>query len=162
MRRPSKIIGTIRSPFFRRAKSSCKIMAANFGSRISISGSCPPQKNNCFMKTGLSSRRKFIQATGAASFGLLMTGHRAFSQVGATAANDKLNIGVVGVANQGGYDLSNVSSQNIVALCDVDDKYLNAVAQKFPGATTYNDFGQLLDQPGIDAVVVATPDHTHA
>jgi predicted dehydrogenase len=114
------------------------------------------------MKTGLSSRRKFLQATGTASFGLLMTGHRAFSQAGATAANDKLNIGVVGVANQGGYDLSNVSSQNIVALCDVDDKYLGAVAQKYPGAKTYNDFRKLLDQKGIDAVVVATPDHTHA
>ncbi|HUR47378.1 MAG TPA: Gfo/Idh/MocA family oxidoreductase [Candidatus Saccharimonadales bacterium] len=114
------------------------------------------------MRSGFTSRRRFLQSTAVSSFGLLMTGHRAFSQAGTTTANDKLNIGVIGVANQGGYNLSNVSSQNIVALCDVDDKFLNAAAQKHPGAKTYNDFRKLLDQQGIDAVVVATPDHTHA
>jgi predicted dehydrogenase len=66
------------------------------------------------------------------------------------------------VANQGNYNLIHVASQNIVALCDVDDNYLAAAAKKFPEAKTYNDFRRLLDQKGIDAVVVATPDHTHA
>src|SRR5262249_54386368 len=81
---------------------------------------------------------------------------------GGAGANERLNIGIIGVAHQGNYDLSNVTSQNIVALCDVDDSYLSAAAQKFPGAKTYDDFRRLLDQSGIDAVVVATPDHTHA
>jgi predicted dehydrogenase len=80
----------------------------------------------------------------------------------AAAANEKLDIGVIGVANQGNYDLTNVASQNIVALCDVDDKFLAAAAQKFPAAQTYNDFRRLLDQKGIDAIVVAIPDHCHA
>lgn len=86
---------------------------------------------------------------------------RSFTIRGASA-NDKLDVAVIGVANQGNYNLTNVASQNIVALCDVDDKYLSAASQKFPKAKTYNDFRRLLDQQGIDAVVVATPDHTHA
>ncbi len=78
------------------------------------------------------------------------------------SANDKLNVGIIGVAHQGNYDMSNVAGENIVALCDVDDTYLAKAAQRFPAATTYNDFRRLLDQKDIDAVVVATPDHTHA
>ena len=69
---------------------------------------------------------------------------------------------MVGTSNQAGWNLSQVSSQNIVALCDVDDKFLDAAAQKYPNAKKYNDFRQLLDQKGVDAVVIATPDHTHA
>jgi predicted dehydrogenase len=58
--------------------------------------------------------------------------------------------------------MTSVASENIVALCDVDDNFLTAAKKKFPAATTYNDFHRLLDQKDIDAVVVATPDHTHA
>ena len=78
------------------------------------------------------------------------------------SATDKLNIGVIGVAGRGGEDLNGVSSQNIVALCDVDDKNLAAAAARFPSAKTYNDFRQLVDQKDIDAIVIGTPDHTHA
>ena len=49
-----------------------------------------------------------------------------------------------------------------MALCDVDDGFLAAASKKYPGAKTYNDFRRLLDRKDIDAVVVATPDHTHA
>jgi predicted dehydrogenase len=93
---------------------------------------------------------------GAAGFSL------APSLLRAASPNDKLNIGIIGVANQGNYDMSNVASENIVALCDIDDKYLAGAAARFPKAKTYSDFRGLLDQKGIDAVVVATPDHTHA
>lgn len=76
--------------------------------------------------------------------------------------NDTLNIGVIGVANRGGANLEGVSSQNLVALCDIDDKYLAAAAQRFPQAKTYNDFRRLIDRNDLDAIVVSTPDHTHA
>src|SRR4029077_167472 len=59
-------------------------------------------------------------------------------------------------------DLKEVSNQNIVALCDIDDHNPAAAAQKHPGAKTYNDFRRLLDQNDLDAIVVGTPDHTHA
>src|SRR6185369_451362 len=63
---------------------------------------------------------------------------------------------------QADYDLKNVSGENIVALCDVDDKLLDAAMVKHPSATRYNDFRRLLERKDIDAVVVAIPDHSHA
>jgi hypothetical protein len=106
-------------------------------------------------------RRRFLQQSTLTTAGLLLapTGLVAARKL---SANEKLNIGVIGVANQGNYDLTNVATQNIVALCDVDDEYLAAASQKFPQAAKFNDFRRLLDSKGIDAVVVATPDHTHA
>lgn len=77
-------------------------------------------------------------------------------------AKDLLNIGIIGTANRAQSNISGVSSQNIVAICDIDDNYLSAAAQKFPGAKTYNDFRKLLEQKNIDAVVISTADHTHA
>lgn len=111
------------------------------------------------MNTPLT-RRQFLARATAAGLAIPFAA-RSLTTRGASA-NDKLDIAVIGIANQGNYNLSNVASQNIVALCDVDDKYLLATARKFPQAKTYNDFRRLLDQQGIDAVVVATPDHTHA
>jgi predicted dehydrogenase len=78
------------------------------------------------------------------------------------SANDKLNIGAIGIGGRGGEDLNGCASQNIVAICDVDDNIIESVGKKFPSAKKYNDFRQLLDQKDIDAVVVGTPDHTHA
>jgi len=80
----------------------------------------------------------------------------------AFGANEKLNIGVIGVGGRGAGDLAAVSTESIVALCDVDEKRLGAAAQRHPGAKTYYDYRRLLDQENLDAVVVATPDHHHA
>lgn len=76
--------------------------------------------------------------------------------------NDKLNLGVIGTANRARQNIAALESENIVALCDIDDTMLAAASQRFPEAKTYNDFRKLLDQPNIDAVVVSTADHTHA
>jgi predicted dehydrogenase len=76
--------------------------------------------------------------------------------------NEKLNIGIIGVANQGRYNLDNVRGENIVALCDVDDNLLNAAWQEFPQARIYRDFRKLLELNALDAVVISTPDHIHA
>lgn len=76
--------------------------------------------------------------------------------------NEKLNIAVIGIANQGAYNLDSVKGENIVALCDIDDNYLAAAKPQFPNAVTYNDYRKLLERKDIDAVVIATPDHTHA
>ena len=77
-------------------------------------------------------------------------------------ANEKLGIAMVGVANRAAANLAGVSNQKIVALCDVDDNYLNRAAKRFSGAEKYNDFRRMMDRKDIDAVVVSTPDHTHA
>jgi len=76
--------------------------------------------------------------------------------------NEKLNIAVIGVAGQGGANMNNVKSENIVALCDVNDKNLAKAANQFPKAKTYSDWRKCLEQKNIDAVVCSTTDHTHA
>ncbi len=105
-------------------------------------------------------RREFLTQTALATAGLWVAGCRASPR--RISANEKLGIGIIGVANQGSYNLNSVAGENIVALCDVDENFLSAAAKKFPAAKTYRDFRRLLDQPDLDAVVVATPDHTHA
>lgn len=77
-------------------------------------------------------------------------------------ANEKLNIGVIGVGGRGAGDLAGVSTESIVALCDVDSGRLAGAASKHPRATTHADYRKLLEQKNLDAVVVATPDHHHA
>jgi hypothetical protein len=77
--------------------------------------------------------------------------------------SEKLNIAGVGIGGRGAGDLHEVVSENIVALCDVDDRYAANVFKKYPNAKKYHDFRKMLDhEKNIDAVVIATPDHTHA
>ena len=107
------------------------------------------------------SRRRFLQQSSFSAAGLWWGGLWV-ARAGQGSPNEKLNLGMIGAAHQAAYDLDNVSSENIVALCDVDDGLLAAATQKHPAAKTYNDFRRLLDRKDLDAVVVATPDHTHA
>ena len=104
-------------------------------------------------------RRQFIRQTAAATGAWLVSVQAHARKL---SPNDRLNIGMIGVANRAGADLQEVSTENIVALCDIDDNYLAAVKERYPSAKTYNDFRRLLNQKDIDAVVVGTPDHTHA
>jgi hypothetical protein len=76
--------------------------------------------------------------------------------------NEKLNIAVIGVAGRGGANMNHVKGENIVALCDVNEKNLGAAAEKFPKAETYIDWRKCLEQKNIEAVVCSTTDHTHA
>jgi predicted dehydrogenase len=78
--------------------------------------------------------------------------------------NEKLDIAVIGCANRGKANLDGVAKENIVALCDVDDRLIDAAAMQFPKARKYRDFRKMLDEMDrqIDAVVVSTADHTHA
>ncbi len=109
-------------------------------------------------------RRQFLQTASIAAAGTFLVGSQ--SAQAATrrkiSANDKLNIACIGTANRAAGDIKGVEGENIVAFCDVDENYLDAVKQKFPHAKTYSDFRRLIDQKDIDAIVVATPDHTHA
>jgi len=106
-------------------------------------------------------RRQFLQTSviAGASAG---AGLSALNFAAAAGANERLNIGVIGVGGRGAGDLAGVAHENIVALCDVDGKRLDAAAGKFPAAKKYFDYRKLLEQKNLDAVVVATPDHHHA
>lgn len=105
------------------------------------------------------SRREFLHATAAAA--LLST-----ARAGALprSPNDKVNIAGIGIGGMGRSNLGELSkTENIVALCDVDTDYAAKVFAEYPDAKQYTDFRVMLEkQPEIDAVMIATPDHTHA
>ncbi|VTS04242.1 Gfo/Idh/MocA family protein [Tuwongella immobilis] len=107
------------------------------------------------------SRRHFLQQSLALGVGSLAVG--AMPSI-ARSANEKLHVGVIGCAGQGQYNWTNIaaSGAEIVAVCDVDQPRLGAITKAHPKAAIFEDFRKLLDQKGIDAVVVSTPDHTHA
>lgn len=108
------------------------------------------------------SRRRFLQNAALLTAGIMAGCSTSAAPRRRLSANDKLNLGVIGVANRGGDNLAGVTGENIVALCDVDATYLAAASQKFPKAATMSDYRRLLDRTDLDAVVVSTPDHTHA
>ena len=108
------------------------------------------------------SRRDFL-GTAAAAVTFMILPSRVLGRAGDVSPNSKLNIAGVGIGGQGASDLSQVSSENIVALCDVDSAYAAKTFKKYPDAKRYTDFREMLDkEKNIDAVVVGTPDHTHA
>jgi predicted dehydrogenase len=111
-----------------------------------------------------TNRRDFLKQTTAAGVGFWVAGGVALADK-KPAANDRVNIACIGVGGKGSSDTSQAGALgNIVALCDIDDNFLNSKAQSFPNAKKYNDFRKMFDEMGkeIDAVTVSTPDHTHA
>ncbi|MAZ12722.1 MAG: oxidoreductase [Verrucomicrobiales bacterium] len=101
-----------------------------------------------------NSRRHFIKQT---TFTILTAG-----SARSYAANEKLNIGIIGVFNRGKANLDGVKNENITALCDVDSNFLSTQSRNFPKANQYADFRRMIDSENLDALVVSSPDHTHA
>ena len=111
------------------------------------------------------SRRNFLKSTALTAAGLtIVPGTVLGKSHGFTAPSDKLNIAGVGIGGMGRRNLKNMSTENIVALCDVDWHYADKTFKDYPQAKRYKDWRQMFDEMGksIDAVMVATPDHTHA
>jgi len=84
--------------------------------------------------------------------------------LGRNPPSNKLNIAAIGSGGRARGNLTGVSSENIVALCDVDEERAADIYNAYPKAKKYKDFRFMLDEMGksIDAVIVSTPDHTHA
>jgi hypothetical protein len=112
------------------------------------------------------SRRSFIKRSAAAAAAFsIVPGTILGKSHGYTAPSDKLNIAAVGIGGMGNANLKNMEkTDNIVALCDVDWKYAKPVFERLSNAKRYKDYRKMYDEmrDSIDAVLVATADHTHA
>lgn len=105
----------------------------------------------------MNTRRDVLQAAGA--FLILPSGlARGY------AANEKLNLGIIGVAGIGRVNARAFQAlgENIAALCDVDAQVLEKRGAEYPRARQYRDFRKMIEKEKLDGVIVATPDHHHA
>jgi predicted dehydrogenase len=116
-------------------------------------------------KSNRLTRRAFIGTSASAVTAFNVIPREVLGAPDQPSANEKLNMGCVGVGGmQGGSDTGNVSSQNIYAICDVDKNHLDKSAEKYPGAKPYRDYRDMLDKEykNLDAITVTIPDHMHA
>ena len=109
-------------------------------------------------------RKDFIKATAVATFGFQFIPRRVLGDGVTTPPSRKINLAAIGCGGQAAADLTNMAGENIVALCDVDERRAAGMFNKYPQAKRYKDFRVMLEEMGdkIDAVLVGTPDHTHA
>jgi predicted dehydrogenase len=121
------------------------------------------QKKSPPEKTSKVSRREFLTKSALFGSSIMIVPRAVLGGPGYTPPSDKLNIAGIGVGGMGKNNLEACAAENIVALCDVDQSYSAGVYAKYPAAKVYEDYRVLLDkQKDVDAVIVATPDHTHA
>jgi len=108
-------------------------------------------------------RRHFLHSLAVSGSGFFLL--KTASSVWSAQANEKLSVALVGVGGRGEWFTSTIPRmENLVALCDVDETKNPDAYERLPKARKFRDFRRMLDEMGkeIDAVIVATPDHTHA
>ena len=105
--------------------------------------------------------RRHVAAVG---LGAMIVPRHVLGGTGFQAPSDTLRIAAVGIGGMGRRYIQGCDSQRIVALCDVDHTFAAPVFRKYPGARPYRDYRLMFDKEAdnIDAVIVATPDHSHA
>jgi predicted dehydrogenase len=116
----------------------------------------------------MASRRRFVRDSGIA-FGAMMLPGVLRARVGKAAPSDLIRVGLIGCNGMGFHDLRSIlkiPAVECAALCDVDAAVLNRQADQLERETgvrppLYADFRRLLDDPDLDAVIIATPDHWH-
>jgi predicted dehydrogenase len=125
------------------------------------------------VRSGGINRRQFLRTSSLALGAAVVVAPqvipvRVLAAAGRPGANDRLNIGHIGVGGMGGGHLTYMRSRqnrgevNVVAVCDIDSTRLAKAVENAPGAVPYHDYRELLARKDIDAVVIATPDHWHA
>ena len=105
-------------------------------------------------------RRQFLKTGAAVASGpVILPSGFLFGQ---NAPSNKLNVALIGTWGRGLAHFDAISSENVVALCDINEKHVASAAERFPKAKHYVDWRKCLEQKGLDAVVSCTTDHTHA
>jgi predicted dehydrogenase len=120
-------------------------------------------KTNAKSNNSHFTRRQFLRGATAISTAFMVVPGAVLGLRGATSPNEKLNLAGIGIGGQGASDLREMESENIVALCDVDQRHAAGIFKKYSTAKPFTDYRKMLDEvKEIDGVVVATPDHMHA
>ena len=112
----------------------------------------------------MNTRRDFIKKSAVAFTGVTIL--PSCIKKSGVSASDRLNVAVVGAGGRGHQGILAINGNplvNLIAFADVDDKRASITFEMFPKVPRYKDFRKMLDEMGkqIDAVVIATPDHTH-
>jgi predicted dehydrogenase len=105
-------------------------------------------------------RRSLLRGIGATAAAMSAA---SYSRV--LGANDKINLGAIGVGERGRHDLrmfQSTSDVEVTAVCDIYSEMIDRAKQLAPNSKTFNDHRRLLEIKEIDAVLIATPDHWHA
>ncbi len=104
------------------------------------------------------SRRAFLKTASAAAAGAMV-----IPNLISCSPNNRLNFAIIGVGGRGRDSWTQVPLERIVAMCDVDDRMSVKAFKACPQAKKYKDFRVMFDEMAgdIDAVIIATPDHTH-
>ena len=109
------------------------------------------------------SRRDFVPSAGTALAAFTIVPRHVLGGQGQTPPSDKLNYAAVGVGGMGKNYMRGCETANCVAIADVDDEFAAPVYRQYPNARRYRDYRIMLEkEKGIDAVIIGTPDHTHA
>lgn len=121
---------------------------------------------------GSMHRRDFLKGTAMSAASFMIVPRHVLGGKGFQAPSDTVNVAAIGAGGMGAANMSNLTSQNIVALADVDwnrvkesvkGENRQELRQSYEKAKWYKDFREMLDKhKDIDAVVIATPDHFHA
>ncbi|MFQ6069216.1 MAG: Gfo/Idh/MocA family protein [Candidatus Aminicenantales bacterium] len=131
------------------------------------------EKEKLSSKKTTLTRRQFLGSTATAAAGMMIVPRHVLGGKGYRPPSDTLNIACVGIGGQGPWDVRKVSTENVVALCDVDDMQIANFlksdkndpkhVEMYQKAKKYRDFRIMLDkEKNIDAITVTTPDHNHA
>jgi predicted dehydrogenase len=108
-------------------------------------------------------RRHFLMAAAAGAAAAHLTSCQNQQKARRPGPNERLRIAQIGCGGKGLSDMQAVAkNHDIVALCDVDDGKASNAREEHPSANYYHDYRDLLDREKLDAVVISTPDHSHA
>lgn len=107
-----------------------------------------------------STRRQFLAQSGALAGGFLLGSSPLMAR--SRWKVEQLEIGIIGTANRAMANINGVGAENITAICDVDENFMDSLGDRFTQARRFADMREMLDEMSFDAVVVSTADHTHA
>ena len=122
------------------------------------------RKETVEQQSGKITRRDFISGAALSVAAFTIVPRHVLGGPGYTPPSEKLNIACIGAGGMGASDIWNIRTENIVAMCDVDEVRAAKTFEQYPNVKKYRDFRKMLqkEDKNIDAVTISTPDNVHA